>query len=1141
MNLSRKFLLLYLLLLIVGAVIAGTAQWYNYLNTRRDIVRSLAEREAMRTLLFLRQEALSLTAWAPRDGRLEELEKIGDSVNTVALLDRNGRVIQAVRKEAGRVGRYSLGPLEKEMLKALRCRKRETLYALDGEDVRIGVLKAVKQGYIALFKREGSARFNKAGLHLYSLSEARPLSATRQLGETKGATYGFGEESGMIDAVLRLDAPLALRPFGLESRFEARSVFEALWFGAFVNFLTVLIAMTLLFGALYWLVFSPFVKKLLRLGNEMAHVAMGQEERLPRFAEEELRQLVDAVTDAARRLRSQKELLEWILDHVPAGIMIYDQKVIYVNRYACERLGYSADEIKQMAPGDFLADSDPQKRAVMLERIQMRLRGELGQSAYEVDIRGKERVMPHYIQTDTIYIDGKPCGIVTFVDLTQIRRAESELQIISNHLPMFAYHVIGPYENQRFVYASFAVETLMGYPREEVLKTPKWWVTHIHPDDRPAVLRRQAVLKEKGRLIHRYRFLKKDGSYLWVEDTVVALHREESRWELVGFYRDVTREMIWRFAHKALADANEKMMQAESEEALWAGVCEALVESGFCVYAWIGRSNLRRKRLEPVAYYPKTNRCVHTAVFTLEPKSPEHETFSVEASREPWGVRVNEDIRKSDKHDLLKEKMLKEGFVSSLSMRIELGEERFIVLNLYADLPGWFDDSSVKLLASLAKNIGMAVDDLRARKRLEYLGYYQMKTGLPNENALSARLTGLKEKTVLAVMNLYNFSLVNLNFGFEIGDEVLKVVAQLIGRLLKNEELYHLGADKFALLGPYDDCDKMERLVQRIQRKLLRETAVDGFGIPLFVQTGIARYPHHCEMPDQLKEKAMSALSFCRGPSEIVRFAPWMQERSQARLYLVRNLKEAIEQKRFTFRYQPIVRAEDEAVVKCEVLIRLDDEQGRPLPTDEMIAVAEDLGMIGDITRLVVDEAFGRLAEWQKAGIRVQMALNISADDIKNPAFATFLHNRLEHYGIEADAVTLEFTERVAIDLTESVREFIARVKRLGFQIGIDDFGIAHSSLHEISRIYFDVLKIDRSFIEKIGDKRNDEVIRLIIRMAHELEAKTVAEGVEEAKQAKWLKAQGCDFMQGYLYSRPLDAEGFGAWYNARQKEGDKR
>jgi EAL domain-containing protein (putative c-di-GMP-specific phosphodiesterase class I) len=119
------------------------------------------------------------------------------------------------------------------------------------------------------------------------------------------------------------------------------------------------------------------------------------------------------------------------------------------------------------------------------------------------------------------------------------------------------------------------------------------------------------------------------------------------------------------------------------------------------------------------------------------------------------------------------------------------------------------------------------------------------------------------------------------------------------------------------------------------------------------------------------------------------------------------------------------------------------------------------------------------------------------------------------------------------------VKLFIERVKHMGFLIGIDDFGMAHSSLHEISEIYYDILKIDKSFVDRLGrDLRNDEVVRLIIDMAHRVGAKTVAEGVEHADQLAWLERNGCDYIQGYLFAKPLPPEAFAKWYNAQKKRG---
>jgi EAL domain-containing protein (putative c-di-GMP-specific phosphodiesterase class I) len=189
----------------------------------------------------------------------------------------------------------------------------------------------------------------------------------------------------------------------------------------------------------------------------------------------------------------------------------------------------------------------------------------------------------------------------------------------------------------------------------------------------------------------------------------------------------------------------------------------------------------------------------------------------------------------------------------------------------------------------------------------------------------------------------------------------------------------------------------------------------------------------------------------------------------------------------------------------------------------------------------VVRKVFRQQVVWREHGIDIDISLNVSAQDIQDDGFIDYVRKVLDETGADPSHLTLEITERTAVDHLDSVQTFIMHAKRLGFSIGIDDFGIAHSSLHEISQIYFDVLKIDKSFIDHVAkDKRNDEVVRFIIQMAHQLGAITVAEGVEHVTQEAWLRDNGCDYVQGYLVSRPLEPERFEAWYNAQKTEAER-
>jgi len=907
---------------------------------------------------------------------------------------------------------------------------------------------------------------------------------------------------------------------------------------ALVLIIAMIVGVIIFLGIIHQLFVQPVKKRLKTLHHTIEDLLKHGTSQYPLFDEPEFQQIVDTVSKRAKELHRQKFMLDWILDHMPAGVIIYQPTVVYANRYTLEHLETNIASLQKMTPIDFLEDQQEKKEkflAIMLERM----RGEGERVSYETTLRTDQKTIHVFAVSDTIEYNDKPAGIVTFIDISELRKVESELAQLQRHLPMVAYHITRTSDGDKIHYISDAITDLTGYSPDEVKSQSNWWGSHIHPDDYEQVKLDQQRLFSIGKLHHRYRLLRKDGTYLWVDERVVLLSYQDGAREFAGFWNDVTREKIWQFAHNALADANESMLRAKSEIKLLKRVCQAVVESGLCCYAWVGKANDQDQYLTSICRYPETEDYDKQIKVTLDQTLFTSLGPVGKVARGVKEIVFNSDTRTNPAIAPWREAMLSRGFLSSVSISIEAESDTTLTLNLYADLPNWFDYSLNPLLMTLAKNIGFAIRDLKNREKLQYLSYHDALCGLPNINALKSRLASLKGAAAIAVINIHDFSTVNLNFGYSLGNVILCQTAKAIMECVtKKDTLYHLGGDKFALLVLDADKSEMEAIACRIQRRLVKGVKAEQYTIPIYLRMGIVATPEDCDDPVRLHELAMSTLNFRNHGAPVTRFEPWMQKLSQKRLAIESLLYQVISKESFTLQYQPIIDTQSGKVVQCEALLRVNDEEGKPVRPDLFISVAEDLGLGQQITQIVIRKVLAQQKEWRARGIYLRVAINVSVVDIEDPNFFSMLKEQLAHYGLSSDAIAIEITERTAVDKPEAVQLFITHAKSLGIVIEIDDFGVAQSSLHEITQIDFDILKIDKSFIDRIvSDKRNNEVVRFIIQIAKLFDGKTIAEGVETEEQLQWLKANGCDYIQGYLFSPPMSSEAFEAWYNARKKE----
>jgi diguanylate cyclase (GGDEF)-like protein len=382
----------------------------------------------------------------------------------------------------------------------------------------------------------------------------------------------------------------------------------------------------------------------------------------------------------------------------------------------------------------------------------------------------------------------------------------------------------------------------------------------------------------------------------------------------------------------------------------------------------------------------------------------------------------------------------------------------------------------------------------------------------------------------LAVMflDLDRFKTINETLGHGAGDELLRAVAtRLTGVLREEDTVARLGGDEFLFLLPeIDDVEDAARVARKVLTELVTPFSVHGHELHVTASVGIAMFPFDGADAETLVRNADSALYRAKeqGGNRCQLYAPAMNAIAFKRLVLENSLRRAIEREELRLHYQPLVSLHDGTFVGVEALIRWQHpELGMVLPA-EFIPLAEETGLIVQLTHWVLRTACRQMKEWQDAGLELAtVSVNISAQHFNAANLPVVVSEALSSAGLDGRYLCLELTESVMMEDAEETIATLLELKKLQVKVSIDDFGTGYSSLSYLKRLPIDTLKIDQSFVRNTPADPDDAAIAmLIISMAHSLNLSVVAEGVETEEQMHLLRSQQCDIMQGYLVSRPL-------------------
>ncbi|PKO88558.1 MAG: phospholipase [Betaproteobacteria bacterium HGW-Betaproteobacteria-12] len=600
-------------------------------------------------------------------------------------------------------------------------------------------------------------------------------------------------------------------------------------------------------------------------------------------------------------------------------------------------------------------------------------------------------------------------------------------------------------------------------------------------------------------------------------------------------------------ALKTLSAGNRVLLRAVDEASLLQEMCRVIVQLGGYRMAWVGRVEQdAEKSIRPLAHYGFEAGFLEQAHFTWADDGADHgPTAQAVRTGKPAIVQDIATLTSPDLPVPISEP-LQRGYAAVAAFPLSVDGRVIGNLSIFAGEPDAFDQRETELLGEMAEDLAFGIATLRIRARhraaeatIRRMAYVDALTGLANRTALQEQLDAAidlahRQHQSLAVLlvKVGRFQEISDTLGYQEGNALLVEMAGRLQGLLPKQRIARVGEDEFALILAAVGAEAATQTARQITRNVCQPVNLAGLAIDAHAHVGMALYPGHGSTADELLRGAkIAAVQARQGDGYYAIYHGAADQESRRRLTLMSDLRRAIDDNELQLYCQPKVGIAAGNICGAEALVRWIHPEHGAIATGQFVALAERAGLMMPLTRWVLETAFRQSHSWHEAGIDCPLAVNLSAQDLRDPQLIERIAGLFATWAMPPRLIQFELTESALMEDPAGALETLLRLKELGVELFIDDFGTGYSSLSYLQKLPVDALKIDQSFVgSMLSNVGSAVIVRSTIELGHNLGLGVVAEGVES--EALWNRLQllGCDTAQGYFVSQPVPAEGLPAW-----------
>ncbi len=708
---------------------------------------------------------------------------------------------------------------------------------------------------------------------------------------------------------------------------------------------------------------------------------------------------------------------------------------------------------------------------------------------------------------------GRVRGVIAvFTDITERHALELQLRESEQRFSQaFQHALIGMaliHPGGQFMRVNAALCAMLGYTEQELLA--RNWRDITHPDDLAGseALAQQLVDGSREAYHTEKRYLHRDGRSVYVQLSVSQVRNDAGQLRyVVAQVQDVSQRRHFE---------DTLLRERQLAEATLSSIGDAVLTTD---------PGLHVTSLNPIA-----------------------EAMTGWSASEAKGRRMDEVFRLRDSDsgaevaNPLREAIRRNAIVS-LSGKVVLAHRNGFETPI--------EDSAAPIHDQAGNVIGgvLVCHDVSENRALAlkmiHLTQHDTLTGLPNRNLLPVRIEQAVHRAALhdrrcalLYLDMDHFRRINEALGYEGGDQVMQAVAQSLRETLREDEtLYRYHGDEFVLLLPrVDDASEASVLAERLLRRCAHIALPGAASLQVGASVGISVFPDDADSADALLRHAGTAMYEMKvaGRGGWRRYSAAMSERAATLRNIEGALRDALANEALALHYQPMVDARSGRIVGAEALLRWQVDGRDVFAPDQFIPVAEDSGLIAELGEWVLRHACVQSRQWRQRGHALPISVNVSPLQFRHERFFAQLDAQLNACGIGPGQLELELTERTVMAGGEGTARLLQRIRQRGVQLSLDDFGTGYCSLSYLKHFPVDALKIDRSFVHDVtADSDTAAITRAIVAMARSLGKSVIAEGVETAAQADFLREAGCTLLQGYHFGAPMPAAALERWLAA--------